>query len=97
MHDDGQRARTIERASGIQGVDAVLDGHLLRRWRHRLVGQTGPTEAQQVGLGAERQGILGTFHSRSTVGATPCSVASWLTDLVSFSNARTTWALNAAV
>ena len=52
-----QLARAIERVRGVEFVDAMLDRHLLRRWRYRLIVQTAPRDAEQVSLGRKRQRV----------------------------------------
>ena len=49
---------------GVQLVDAVLDRHFLRRWRFGLIVQTPAADAEQIGLGAERERVCGVLHQR---------------------------------
>jgi hypothetical protein len=49
---------------GLPGAFGRRPHHLLRRWRHRLVVQTGPTEAEEVGLGAQGQRVVASFDER---------------------------------
>jgi hypothetical protein len=37
LQQDGQLARAIKWVGGVQLVEPMLDGHLLRRWRHGLI------------------------------------------------------------
>jgi hypothetical protein len=40
----------VERISGIDLIDPMLDGDLLRRGRHRVVVQAGAVQTEQVSL-----------------------------------------------
>ena len=46
-------ARTVERPSRVDLVDAPLDGQFLGRRQRRLVIQTGPRDREQIGLGQQ--------------------------------------------
>jgi hypothetical protein len=46
----------------------MLDNHLLRRWWHCSVVQAAPADAEQVGLGAERQGVWSVVDQGSPLG-----------------------------
>jgi hypothetical protein len=55
----GDAADAVIGAIGVDGVDPMLERHLLRRWRHSRVVQAGAVQAEQVGLRRQRQlGIL---------------------------------------
>jgi site-specific DNA recombinase len=57
-----QFARAIKGMRGIQLVNPVFHRHFLRRWRHRLIVQTGAAQPEQIGLGAQREGIHRLLH-----------------------------------
>src|SRR5258705_13581825 len=59
-----QLAGAIKRMGGIQLVDAVFDRHFLRWWRFGLRVQTPAADAEQIGLGAERERVCGVLHQR---------------------------------
>src|SRR5215207_1375498 len=59
-----QLARAIKRMGSIQRVDTVLDRHFLRRWRFGPVIQTPAADAEQIGLGAEREHVCRVLHQR---------------------------------
>src|SRR5436190_20307331 len=68
LEEDRQLPGAVKRVRGVQLVDAVLDRHLLRRWRNRLIVQAAPADAEQVGLGGERQGVSGLVKKRAALG-----------------------------
>lgn len=47
--------RAVERVLGVDLVNSVLERDLLRQSRHRLVVKAGSIEAEQVGLGLDRE------------------------------------------
>ena len=53
--EHSELARPIKRMRCVQLVDAMLERHLLRRWRNGLIVQTATTEREQFGLGTERK------------------------------------------
>lgn len=44
--DHGNLTRAIERMVGVERVNAVLEGHFLRRWRHGLIVQAPTTDPE---------------------------------------------------
>jgi len=52
----------------VQLVDAMLDCHLLRRWRYGLIVQAASTDAEQVSLGGERQRVWVVVEQRAPLG-----------------------------
>ena len=64
LQQHGQLARAIKRMRRVQFVDAVLDRHFLRRWRFGLIVQTPAADAEQIGLGAERERVGGVLDQR---------------------------------
>src|SRR5690349_5944939 len=55
IQEHDELTRPIKRVCRIQLVDAMLERHLLRRWRTGLIVQTATTEREQFGLGTERK------------------------------------------
>ena len=65
LQEHRQLAGAIKRMGSIQRVDAVLDRHFLRRWRHWLIVQTPAADAEQIGLGAEWERVCSLFNQRA--------------------------------
>jgi hypothetical protein len=45
----------------------MLEGHLLRRWRHRLIGAAPATDPEYVGLGLERERLCRMLDHRAAL------------------------------
>jgi len=70
LQEHRQLARARKGMRGVQLVNAMLDRHFLRRWRHRLIGQTLAAAAEQIGLGTERERIGSLFDQRAPLPLT---------------------------
>jgi hypothetical protein len=86
----GNPARAVERRGGIDFVNAMFERHLLRRWRGRLIVETGAAQPQQCRLVFERKVRVGAIHQGQAVSPTqfagqlffqPCQLRGQLADL----------------
>src|SRR5215207_1291106 len=70
LQQHGQLPRAIKRVRCVEFVDAVLDRHFLRRWRHRLIVQTPSADTEQIGLRAEWERVGVMLDQRAPLGMT---------------------------